>query len=304
MAVVVVARAFLLSIANPLVSKWAQTDGAYAFNPASIFALAELLKYGVCVIKAARAEAAKGLDGRPASSLAATGAILRRHVRAPQTGDAVPALLYGIQNNLTLAALRFVTVTEFQVVSSTRAVLVTLLTHLLLKRVSVGKWFSVAFTVLFSAQFYWTPGALGADWTGVGLMLVVVACAAAANLYNQKAYDSAPGESFWSKSAPLYLWGVVFNTANWAFSVLYRRQAALGRWGAKPAVLVLFNCAFGLSIGAVFRDLGAIARSVISGAVIAASATIDVAAYGRRLTTAEGFAVAGLCLAVAQYTSL
>ena len=138
---------------------------------------------------------------------------------------------------------------------------------------------------------------------GMGVMGVIIACAAAGNIYTQKVMQKRMEQPLMLQNAVLYSWGVLFNGVNW--SVSWASKPPIGNLAFWPAASIAFFAVYGLSISVILKQFGSLTRTFLNTAAISLTAIFDVAVLGERaISLLEATTFALIFLAIYIYTIL
>mmetsp|Transcript_25856 Transcript_25856/g.86928 ORF Transcript_25856/g.86928 Transcript_25856/m.86928 type:complete len:352 (-) Transcript_25856:221-1276(-) len=298
----VAAALFFNTVSAPLVKLTQNAGGGYDYNKWCVYVFAELFKLAFSIAWCGRAYMAGNEQ-------------LKRHLsisKADFAQYAVPALVFFAQNNLSFLALQHMSSSAFQLLMNTRIVTVAILSIIVLrKQFNTLEWVSIVLLMLGAMQYQLSSCAAAAyrvDSSGLVIMAAIVCCAAGGNVYTQKVMQKKMDQPLMLQNAMLYLWGVLFNCANWAFSVLNAPSdapvAVFGNVGSKEVFSMVFYAAYGLSISVILKRFGAVTRTFINSSAICATALVDVLCFGESVTLLELTTFATIMIAVFIHSNL
>jgi len=287
----------LNALTAPMVKLTQNGVGGYDFNVNCVYFFAELLKLIVAVSWCASClwlSADAAYDPRSFD-------------RTDVLAYALPALCFFVQNNLSFVALQHMTASAFQLLLNLRIVVVGGLTVTVLHRpLNSVEWIAIGMLTIGAMQ-YQLASAVAAkpfsvDATGICMLAVIVTCAAASNIYTQKVMQQKMAQPLMVQNAVLYAWGLAFNAANWAWSA--RAQPAFGAMGGWQLASIAFYAVFGLTISAIIKHFGSLARTFINTAAICLTAVLDVTMFGETITVLQATAFAIIFIAVCLYSTV
>lgn len=136
--------------------------------------------------------------------------------------------------------------------------------------------------------------------TGVGVMLLIVSCAAIGNIYTQKVMQTNMNQPLMLQNLLLYSWGLLFNGVNWMQSM--RTQSPIGFLTFWPLTSIVFNAIYGLTISVILKRFGAVTRTFINTGAICVTAMLDVAFLGEHVTLLEATTFGSILIAIYLYS--
>lgn len=296
---------FFNTVSAPVVKMTQNEEGGYDYNKWCVYFFSELIKLGAAVGWCARAYAAD-----PGG--------FRRHLAVDRhdfAQYAVPGFVFFAQNNLGFLALQHMNSSAFQLLMNTRIVSVAVMSTFVLKKpLNALEWCAVLLLTVGAMQYQLSGcdagGGYRIDARGLAVMAVIVFCAALGNVYTQRVMQRKMDQPLMVQNAMLYVWGVLYNGANWFMSVVPRPSqhgapvAPFGNLGKVEVFSMVFFAAYGLSISIILKRFGAITRTFVNTLAICCTALIDVVFFGATVTAVELTTFAIIFIAVFLHTIL
>eukprot|EP00966_Prymnesium_polylepis_P159298 3681619-Prymnesium_polylepis.1 len=121
-----------------------------------------------------------------------------------------------------------------------------------------------------------------------------------ANIYTQKVMQRKAAQPLMLQNVVMYAWGLAFNGINWAWSA--RASPAFGAVGGWQLAAIAFYAVFGLTISAIIKQFGSLARTFINTGAICLAVAIDVFVFGETVSLLEGTAFVLILIAVYLYS--
>ena len=300
----ILAALFFNTLTAPVVKMTQNDEGSYDYNKWCIYFFAELMKLGVALAWCVNAR--KENDPQVTKHLIFD--------RADFFQYAVPGFVFFAQNNLSFLALQHMNSSAFQLLMNTRIVSVAILAVVMLgKRMHALEWTSIVLLMVGAMQYQLSgcgDDGYKIDVFGMSVMAVIVLCAAGGNVYTQKVMQRKMDQPLMVQNAMLYVWGVIFNGANWLLSAVPSSEShgpppsLFGAIGGVQVFSMAFYAIYGLSISIILKRFGAITRTFINTAAICFTALIDVLFFGATITPLELTTFGVIMLAVYLHTVL
>ena len=200
---------------------------------------------------------------------------------------AIPGFTFFVQNYLGFFALQHMSASAYQLLMNTRIIVVALLAVALQQtRLNTAQWLGLGLLMNGAMQYQLSScdRVLRISPEGLGIIAIIVICAAGGNVVTQLVMQKDSGQPLMMQNAILYLWGIVFNGVNWLRSVTGPTpQAWFGDIGGIQVLAMAFYACYGLSISIILKNFGAITRTIIQTLAIFMTTGLDVLVFNEQV---------------------